>query len=120
MIQKIYHYSRKPVDILVPEYYDKYKAHWPEEGAMKPCGLWVSVEDYEDDTTWYDWCVGEKFRIGALRHKYLVTINKSAKILHLETSEDIRKFGMTYHANDPSDFGRYIQRKESPPIHLHD
>lgn len=115
MIQKIYHYSRKPVEKLTPEFYDRYKAHWPEEGSMKPCGLWVSIEDFEDDTNWYNWCVSERFRIGALRHRYRVTLDNTARILYLRTADDIKQFGLLYAANDPSDFGRYIQRKESPP-----
>lgn len=117
MIQKIYHYSRHPVETLFTEFYEKYKAHWPEDGAMKPCGLWVSVEDFEDDTNWYDWCVSEKFRIGALRHKYRVIL-KNAKILYLKSEDDIVQFSHLYAKNDPSDFGRYVGRQTAPYISM--
>lgn len=115
MIQQIYHYSREPVDNLVAEFYDRYKEHWPEEGSMKPIGLWVSVEDYEDDINWYDWCVGEQFRIDALRHKYRVILKPKTKLLHLRTADDIRQFGALYHANDPNDFARFTKRGDTPP-----
>ncbi len=114
---KLYHYSREPVSKLVAEFYDRYKEHWPEEGSMKPCGLWFSVEDYflEEDTNWYDWCVSERFRIGALRHKYRVHVAKDAKILWLQNANDIMNFSKEYHANDPFDFGRFVKDPSRPP-----
>lgn len=103
---KLFHYSRNEVEKLVPEFYDKYKEHWPEEGSMKPCGLWISVEDDPDDYNWFDWCKGEQFRLEALYHKYSVSLSKDAKILHLKTVEDIIAFSTEYAANDPLDFAR--------------
>lgn len=118
MIQKIYHYSKNPVGKLIPEFYDKYKEFWPEEGSMKPCGLWVSIEDYEDDTTWLTWCKGEQFRLEALRHKYRVTLSKDIKILYLRSEDDIVQFSHLYAKNDPKDFGRYIGRLTEPYIYM--
>ncbi len=111
---KLFHYSRNEVEKLVPEFYEKYKQHWPEEGSMKPCGLWISVEDDPDDHNWFDWCKGEQFRLESLYHKYAVTISEDAKILHLKTVEDIISFSLEYAANDPFDFARksLLSRRE--------
>lgn len=102
----LYHYSRDKIGPLVAEFYEKYKQHWPEEGSMKPCGLWISVEDDPEDHNWYDWCKGEQFRLEALRHRYAVKIAPDAKILHLKTVEEIEEFSLQYAANDPFDFAK--------------
>lgn len=103
---KLFHYSVRIIDKLVPEYYDEIKKHWIEEGSMKPSGLWVSVEEYEDDYSWFDWCKGEQFRLEELKYKYSVKLDSDTKILHLKSKEDILKFSLDYAANDPFDFAR--------------
>ncbi len=101
---KLFHYSQHEVKKLNPIFYDKYREYWPEEGAMKPCGVWISVEDGED--SWFDWCKSEEFRLENLRHKYSVVIAPDAKILHLKTPQEIQLFSLEYAANDPLDFSR--------------
>ena len=103
---KLFHYSERKVNTLQYDFYEKFKDHWPEDGSMKPCGLWVSVEESEDDYSWFDWCKGEQFRLESLKYKYSVKLAKDIKILHLQTPEDINKFSIQYAANDPFDFGR--------------
>lgn len=103
---KLFHYSRGELNTLRFDFYEKYKEHWPEEGSMKPCGLWISVEETEDDHSWFDWCKGEQFRLDALKHKYAITLAPEAKILHLKSVEEIIDFSLEYAANDPFDFAR--------------
>jgi len=103
---KLFHYSGNKVGKLQSNFYEKYKDYWPEEGSMKPCGLWISVEESEDDYSWFEWCKGEKFRLENLRHKYFVTLACDAKILHLKSPEEIHRFSIKYAANDPFDFDR--------------
>ena len=64
--------------------------------TSKPHGLWVSVEDFEEDENWKTWCETEKFRVECLKYRYLVTINPKAKIIYLKTTEEITEFGKTY------------------------
>lgn len=117
--KKLYHYSEKEIDCLTQERFKKSKNMWPEEGSMKPVGIWFSVEESEDDYSWYDWCKGEQFRLEALRHKYLLKITDDAKMLHLQSPEDIIKFSIQYAANDPFDFGRTsIFQKDTTYIYM--
>lgn len=112
---KLFHYSGGMVGPLVPEFFDKFREHWPEEGSMKPCGLWVSVEEFEDDYSWFDWCKGEQFRLESLKYKYEVILAPDTKILHLKSEEDIVKFSLEYAANDPLDFAMksYFSRNKT-------
>ena len=103
---KLFHYSGRELNELQHDFYDKFKEHWPEEGSMKPYGLWISVEESEDDYSWFDWCKGEQFRLEGLQYKYSVKLAKDIKILHLQTAQDIQNFSIQYAANDPFDFGR--------------
>lgn len=111
----IYHYSPRDEVKLRPEFYNKYREHWPEEGAMKPIGLWVSIEDEGSDTTWFEWCKAEQFRLESLRYKYKVEIKEDAKILWLRSVPEIVAFSSLYAANDPMDFERYICRGRNNP-----
>ncbi len=109
---QLFHYSPRELGELNPEFYEKYKLHWPEQGAMKPTGLWVSIEEPDSDTSWYDWCKAEQFRLDSLRYKYKVTLDSNSNILHLKSPGEIRQFSIQYAANDPLDFGRTYGRKD--------
>ena len=98
---KLYHYSGSPIESLHDSFYVGHRLGWPEEGSMKPVGLWISVKEGEDKDSWFDWCVAEQFRLENLKHKYLIKLAKDAKILHLKTSEEIRYFSLEFCANDP-------------------
>lgn len=82
--------------------------------AMKPRGLWVSV-DGEDD--WPAWCRSEQFRDTDAQHRFRVRLADDARILHLtddaaiaQLSEDFgmdhlrglwRKCGMAHKLHGP-------------------
>ncbi len=98
---QLFHYSYSEVGELVPDFYDKYKKYWQEEGSIKPLGLWVSVEETKEDYSWYDWCVDQQFRLENLRYKYKVKIYADANILYIKTPEELTEFTVLYAANDP-------------------
>lgn len=103
---KLFHYSPRIIGGLSPDYFDKFREHWPEDGSMKPVGLWISVEEFEDDVNWFEWCKDEQFRLKSLQYKYSVKVDPDARILHLKSEEDILNFSLDYSANDPYDFAR--------------
>lgn len=101
---KLFHYSNRPIESLVPEYYDSYREVWPECGSMKPIGFWVSVEDHPEDWSWFDWCKAEEFNLESLKYKYSVKISPNFNIIHLKSVEEIKSFSLQYGVIDPFGF----------------
>lgn len=110
---KLYHYSETPIKRLRKNFYEKRGGFYFEHS--KPTGLWFSVEDYEEDQNWYTWCKENEFRLPSLKHKYLVTIKKNAKMLYLSTEKEIEDFGIQYQANDQNEFDKYVRRLGREP-----
>ncbi len=103
---KLFHYSINEILSLEYDFYDPEYKTWLGTKGHKPCGFWVSVEDFQDDHSWFDWCKSEQFSLEGLRHKYSVTLSSDANILHLKSVEEILAFSMEYAVNDPLDFSR--------------
>lgn len=109
---KLFHYSKDKITNLKDDFDDDLKLNCPEEGSSKPIGLWVSVEENEDDINWFTWCVGEDFFIDNLKHKYSVILSKDCKILHLKTTDEIHEFSFEYSENS------FINNKNPPYPHI--
>jgi hypothetical protein len=86
------HYSPAKHDI---QYYAMAQA---DMRKRKPRGLWVSVDSCKDN--WPEWCAGEQFRIECLLHRYIVKLNTSANILHIDTPHDLGAFTECYSIGD--------------------
>lgn len=103
-MMKLIHYTSKKIDIdLHRKYVDV------ENVAMKPSGLWVSVQG-EDDWKW--WCESEEFRLDGLNYAYEVKLKENANVLHLKTPfsllEFTKKYGSDMHGN-PLDLHKYFE-----------
>ncbi|MCK9549146.1 hypothetical protein [Aquamicrobium sp.] len=61
--------------------------------AMKPFGLWVSVEGDDD---WPSWCRAEQFQLGKLTHPTEVVLRDNANVLRLRDESEIRNFHQEY------------------------
>lgn len=111
---KLYHYSSHPVTELKQDFHDLHRREIPI--FQKPHGVWFSVEDFgEDDQNWKSWCIGERFRLEALKYKYSISIRKKARILYMYTMEELDAFSLKYAGNDPSCFKRYTGNPEQRP-----
>ncbi len=87
-MMKLIHYTSDEFK-LEPLKYDQSDLHW----QAKPNGLWFSVEgDYD----WKWWCEGEEFRLYNLKVCYELELKKDAKILYLETPEEILDLAKQY------------------------
>lgn len=84
------HYSSSPTQILM---YDCYKQQ--NEGMFfKPNGLWITPESTEHN--WFDWAMGENFRIDTLNFIHDVKFKPDAKLLRLENEADLDQFSNEY------------------------
>lgn len=110
---KLYHYSENPLKNLTQDFHDMHRARLPM--FAKPYGFWLSIEDFEEDQNWKTWSEANKFNLCSLKHKYLVTLKKKAKILYLQTNAQLIEFGLKYKGNDPEDFFKYSQDRTRPP-----
>lgn len=63
----------------------------------KPGGLWFSVEGQDD---WYSWCQSENFNLENLKYQTQIIFKPNARILHLKSVYDIRKFTEDYVPHD--------------------
>lgn len=61
----------------------------------KPRGFWVSDET-RGAYGWRNWCQGERFRLYSLKYEYRIELVPNAKILYLNTVEDIDAFTAEY------------------------
>lgn len=111
---KLYHYSSHPVAELKQNFHDLHRREIPI--FQKPHGVWFSVEDFgEDDQNWKSWCIGEKFRLEALKYKYSISIRKGSRILYMSEPEELESFSLKYAGNDPSGFKRFTGNPEQRP-----
>lgn len=101
--KEIYHYSPIEIKELNPNFYENHKKYWPQEACMKPCGIWISIEEFEEDTNWFTWCVAEEFRVDDLKCKHLVTLADDINILYLKTDEEILDFSTEYGTSTEAD-----------------
>lgn len=61
--------------------------------SSKPKGLWYACGD-----EWIKWCKGENFKLGDLKHKFVLDVDFN-KILILDTTKKIDSFSKQYGAN---------------------
>jgi hypothetical protein len=108
---KLFHHSLNRLERFDPELLLRVQTV-----TYKPRGLWVSDADAEDN--WQDWCVGERFRLGALRNRHLVTLHEGANVLRIATTTELDWFTRGYSrapefaAGDPFWEGHYIDWPE--------
>jgi len=115
---ELYHYSNVHVEKLCKEFDRKYRESPHFDPYHKPCGIWFSVEDYEDDMTWEKWCRGEDFRVDHLNFRHKIVLKSDSNIVFLTNTSEIRRFGYQYSYNDPFEFGRRsVFGKNNPYIH---
>ena len=95
---KLFHYSKEDINSLNMDHYLKYINSPNIE--MKPKGIWVSVEQSEEDYSWFDWCVNAQFRLEYLRYKYFVRLSENINIIHLKTSQELESFSIEYKLNE--------------------
>lgn len=103
--KELYNYSDRLVTELIPLAYPITLDGGHLGG--KPCGLWFSVEDYQEDQTWKTWCEDEKFHLECLSHRHKITLSPGAKILWLKTTDEIVDFSLKYKGNDPEHFEKF-------------
>ncbi len=94
---KLFHYSCEEITELSNKSY----LNDLEVKSSKPTGLWVSVEESDDDMSWFEWCKKEDFFLEFLTHRHKVKISEDAKILHLKSPEEILMFTNEYPENSP-------------------
>jgi hypothetical protein len=99
---KLFHYSPHEIVELHSDFHDKHKELYCL--FHKPHGLWLSIEDYEDDQNWKTWCEGEEFRLDTLKYRYSVRIKDNSDILMLGTTQEIVDFGRKYALGDRKDY----------------
>lgn len=85
------HYS--PLDKL-----ELFSTHNILKRAMKPFGLWLSV-DGEDG--WPEWCVSENFRLDTLKHRYAIKLRADGKIKYITNPTELEQFSHDYMGNSP-------------------
>jgi len=106
---KLYHYSKEEIKELRQDFHEPQIDAWGF--CMKPYGLWVSVEDYEDDVNWKQWSLSEEFRLEHLKYRYSVNIVKKSNILFLNSSEELTIFSLEYESpqvNHKYEYLKYI------------
>ncbi len=114
---ELFHYSNKPVELTPKEYFMK-DVFMRDDTGMKPYGLWVSIEDYQDDQTWKTWCEGENFRLRHLTHRHKIILKENANILVLSTKQELIDLSIKYAFNDVKEFQRigdqfrYLRNRE--------
>jgi hypothetical protein len=87
---RLVHYSSKPISelhVVAQREYD-----------LKPLGLWVSDDDCANN--WFNWCVGEGFRLEALTHIHDVQLSAKADICVLGSAYDIRQFTTKFRTSE--------------------
>ncbi len=82
------HYSISP-DKIIPHSVEQVPFAKDQDVLWsKPRGLWITPLDVEDN--WHQWCTGEGFRTDHLKYEHVVTLAPDAKLLRLETEQDIK------------------------------
>lgn len=99
---RLIHYSNE----LLGPIHSKEQDEGRSTGIGKPKGLWVSVEGEND---WASWCKSEQFRDCYNQIHNEITLAPDARILYLNTPEEIDKFTEEYIIkNDDPKFGRFM------------
>jgi len=90
------HYSSRPDQIV---FYDTdYSKARGEHGHFKPIGLWITPYGQEDN--WFEWSMGEEFRISELNYVHDVELAACTNILRIASVEGLDAFSQEY-AIDP-------------------
>lgn len=85
--ETLIHYSNKPLLEVWSVPPAMQKAHF------KPRGLWVSVEGDDD---WKSWCLSEDYECQSLSNPHEIHLAKTANILRLSCSDQLRGFTKRY------------------------
>jgi hypothetical protein len=92
------HYSYEPFRL------NPHHEYTLEPHAMKPTGLWVSV-----DNAWQQWCEGENFAIERLRHCTAIYVTHEARILQLTSPKEIDIFTRVFHRPNRSPYSQIAE-----------
>jgi hypothetical protein len=68
-----------------------------DQVQMKPNGLWLSADNYEDN--WREWCLAERYSLRHLAYAQEIVLKRCANILHLKTPYDIDDFTRRYESS---------------------
>lgn len=89
MTEALSHYTVQPVTA----FYSVYSVTQSDQPAMKPHGLWVSVDGPDG---WPAWCRKEQFVDIDAQHRYRITLTARAEILRLSSPADLEAFKRSY------------------------
>lgn len=89
---KFYHYSLQSIKELEKRDYQQFI-------SGKPNGLWISVEGFEEDWGWKNWCLASDFDVERLECKHEVFLREDANILYISTLEELKEMGEGYDIN---------------------
>jgi len=90
MTRRLIHYSREPLAVVRSVEQDVVQ-------SRKPNGLWVSAEGDDD---WKRWCsLDEDFRPENLLCESEVTVRPGARVLTVQTVEELDAFNLSYSAD---------------------
>jgi hypothetical protein len=91
---KLIHYSNQHLTEVQDQHHQtRCDGGMRGDRAMKPVGLWVSVEGEND---WPSWCKAEGFALEALTHPTEIVLRPDANVLCLNGEQDIRAFHAEY------------------------
>lgn len=88
MLTDLRHHSKAPLALDALE-------QRGQEAGLKPSGLWVSV-----GSEWQDWCSSEDWGLDGTELLYRVALNPTAKILTIESVEQLDSFTASYPAQE--------------------
>lgn len=91
---RLLHFSQKPTITRPIETVPQVSDGQSLISMWKPRGLWVTPEGDEHDWSW--WARAENFRLEDLRHAQEVRMRDDARVLHLESPQDMIEFAATY------------------------
>jgi hypothetical protein len=81
------HYTNEPLEL------DPDRTYEQSTKAMKPRGLWVSVDGEYD---WVSWCLSEEFNTTSLAHRTPISLIPGHNVLVLTTPEELDAFTNKY------------------------
>ena len=81
------HFTDQPLDLEFDRTYEQ------SATAMKPHGLWVSVDGEYD---WESWCLAEEFHTTSLQHRTPISLAPDANVLVMTTAEELDAFTNKY------------------------
>lgn len=74
--------------------YDPTRKYRTSPHDLKPVGLWVSVAG--EEMAWPEWCEENSFAPHRLEEKHQVILKEDARVILLETAEEIREFSFLH------------------------